>query len=115
MDIEKYAVNLKQESFSMASIMIEADNIDYLLISEGIERSYVMPIQSKGLGGEVVASAALVTLGTATVAAIAKVIVEIIKKEKSFSVKFEGDDLEFSSKNLNQQEISEILKDLISG
>lgn len=93
----------------MDAIIIQSDGIVEKLTDAGIDPTTINEVEAKGLAGEVV-SAALLAFGTGVITAIAKVIVELIKREKKFSVTLNGKQIEFSGVNINHKEVEALLK-----
>ncbi len=92
-------------------ILIAKDLQTTLDSSEHKEIDYIK-VDTKGLAGEVMSSAAMITITTATLTALTKIIIELIRNKKEPKIKIKGKDFSFDSENLSQNEIIKIITKL---
>jgi len=64
---------------------------------------------SRGFEGDVLTNAALVTLSTATITALAKIIIELIKNRKKPKLSYRGNGVEFEAEDIDIDKVKSII------
>lgn len=90
-------------------IMVSDGLIEELTASQVID---FIKVDSKGIDGVGLVDAAMITLATTTIAAVAKVIIELIRKDRNVKIKYDGQTFEIETKNQNLEQVIERLKSI---
>jgi len=95
------------------------DSKKIILVSEGLnEKLSTSPltdyiqVDSKGIDGVGLVDAAMLTLATTTIVSIAKIVVELIRKDHSVMVKYDGKTFEIETENKDLEEVIKTLKSM---
>ena len=94
-------------------IILEAEELKNIIDSSLYHDIQYTYINSKGLEGEIVQNAALITLTATTINTVAKVIIELIKNRRKPKITYKGNGIELETEDTSASEVKTILSKLI--
>lgn len=92
--------------------VIESEGLEDHIKDSSLEPSSFSMLNSKGLGGELVTSAALITISVATITAITKIIIALINKNKEVKITYKGKNIQFKVEGINEEKVKKMITEL---
>lgn len=93
-------------------ILLECDGLGNYEEFLKVENVPFNKIESNGIDGELVSGAFLITLSTASITAVTRVIVELIRARKKPKIVFKGKDMSAQFEGLEVHEIKDLLESI---
>ena len=92
--------------------ILESEDLEKYFYDFSLNTDSFTMLSSKGIGGEMLASAALVTISAATISAVTKIIISLINKDKNVEITFKGNKTQFTAKGLSEEKVKRLIIEL---
>jgi len=92
--------------------VIESELLEEYIKGSSLDSDSFSMINSKGLGGELITSAALITISVATITAVTKIIMALINKNKDVKITYRGKNIQFKIEGMNAKKVEKMITEL---